>query len=151
MLFRSENGRINLKLNISVSELVQANSLVLTPITSSGVYAVPAISERRAISTVELADGQAIGIAGLLNENMTDAATRFPGLGSIPVLGALFRSQSYQKGLTELVILVTARLATPLPPGPAVLPTDSVIEPTAPQFFLGGHIEAPPPAASGNR
>jgi pilus assembly protein CpaC len=148
-----DNGRINLKLNISVSELVQANSLVVTPITSSAVFAVPALSERRAGSTVELADGQSIGIAGLMNESMRDAVNRFPGLGNIPILGALFRSQSYQKGQTELVILVTAKLAKPMKPAEVRLPTDSVVDPSNAEFFLGGRIEgsaasAPPATTS---
>jgi pilus assembly protein CpaC len=145
-----DNGRINLKLNISVSELVQANSIVVAPITSSAVFAVPAISERRAATTVELADGQSIGIAGLMNENMKDAVNRFPGLGNIPILGALFRSQSYQKGQTELVILVTAKLAKPIPPADIQLPTDSVVDPSNADFFLKGRIEgsaAPAPAS----
>ena len=145
-----DDGRINLKLNVSVSELVQANSLVVTPITSSGVFAVPALSERRAISTVELSDGQTIGIAGLMNESMRNAMTKFPGLGDIPILGALFRSQDYQKGLTELVILVTPKLARPIPPD-IRLPTDSVVDPSNLEFFLLGQMEgskarATPPA-----
>src|SRR5215469_15419303 len=72
-----ETGRINLKLNVSVSQLVSTNSLVVAPITSSKVFAVPALSERRALSTVELSDGQTIGIAGLMNENMNNAVTKF--------------------------------------------------------------------------
>jgi pilus assembly protein CpaC len=136
-----DNGRINLKLNISVSQLVQANSLVVSPITSSTVFAVPALSERRALSTVELSDGQTIGIAGLMNENMTNAIKKFPGLGDIPILGALFRSQDFQKGQTELVILVTPRLARPMPPADVRLPTDSVIDPSNLDFFLRGRME----------
>ena len=136
-----DNGRINLKLNISVSQLVQANSLVVSPITSSTVFAVPALSERRAISTVELSDGQTVGIAGLMNENMTNAIKKFPGLGDIPILGALFRSQEFQKGQTELVILVTPRLARPMPPADVRLPTDSVVDPSNLDFFLRGRME----------
>ncbi|HET7756473.1 MAG TPA: type II and III secretion system protein family protein [Steroidobacteraceae bacterium] len=145
-----ESGRINLKLNISVSELVQANSLVVTPISSSGVFAVPALTERRAISTVELADGQTIGIAGLMDESMRNAINKFPGLGDIPILGALFRSQDFQKNQTELVILVTPRLAQPMSPADARLPTDSVVEPSNLDFFLRGRIEgtSPSPGAS---
>jgi pilus assembly protein CpaC len=140
-----DTGRINLKLNISVSELVQANSIVVTPITSSTVFAVPAISERRALSTVELADGQTIGIAGLMNENMRNAVNKFPGLGDIPILGTLFRSQSFQKGQTELVILVTPKLAKPVSPSDVRLPTDAVIDPSNIDFFLRGRMEGTPP------
>jgi len=140
-----DSGRINLKLNISVSQLVSTNSLVLTPITSSSSFAVPAISERRAVSTVELADGQTIGIAGLINENMTNAITKFPGLGDLPILGALFRSQSFQKGETELVILVTPTLAKPLEPGDIRMPTDKVVDPSNVDFYLFGRGEGTPP------
>jgi len=140
-----DTGRINLKLNISVSELVSTNSLVLTPITSNTVFAVPAISERRAVSTVELADGQSIGIAGLMNESMRNAINKFPGLGDIPILGALFRSQNFQKGETELVILVTPHLAKPLSPADMHLPTDNIVDPSNVDFFILGRSEGKPP------
>jgi pilus assembly protein CpaC len=99
---------------------------------------------------VELGDGQTIGLAGLLNSTTAAQVTKFPGLGSIPVLGALFRSQNYQKGETELVILVTPRLARPLPPGKTRLPTDSYVEPTDSDFFFRGRLEhgSAPPAAT---
>ncbi|MGA1640697.1 MAG: type II and III secretion system protein family protein [Steroidobacteraceae bacterium] len=124
------NGRINLKLNISVSELLPTNSLLVSAGGSSGsansVFAVPALTERRALSTVELSDGQTIGIAGLSNESMRESIRKFPGLGDIPVLGQLFRSQAFQKGETELVILVTPRLAKPMRQSEIRLPTDGV-------------------------
>jgi pilus assembly protein CpaC len=148
-----ESGRINLKLNISVSQLASVNSLVITPITSSSVFAVPALTERSAVSTVELSDGQTIGIAGLMNENMNNAVNKFPGLGDIPILGTLFRSQGFQKGDTELVIFVTPRLAKPIEPGNIRLPTDNVHEPSNLDFYLNGKVEStvpqgPPPAAT---
>jgi len=143
-----EGGRINLKLNISVSQLVPTNSLVVTPITSSTVFAVPALSERRAVSTVELSDGQTMGIAGLMNENMNNAVTKFPGLGDIPILGQLFRSQAFQKGQTELVIFVTPHLAKPVVPGAVSLPTDNITEPSNVDFYLRGKMEGPAPAAA---
>jgi len=143
-----EGGRINLKLNISVSQLVPTNSLVVTPITSSTVFAVPALSERRAVSTVELSDGQTMCIAGLMNENMNNAVTKFPGLGDIPILGQLFRSQAFQKGQTELVIFVTPHLAKPVAPGAVSLPTDNITEPSNVDFYLRGKMEGPAPAAA---
>lgn len=143
-----DNNRINLKLNVSVSQLTATNSLVVSPITSSTVFAVPAITERRAMSTVELSDGQTIGIAGLMNDTMQSAAKKFPGLGDLPVLGQLFRSQDYQDGRTELVILVTPTLARPLQPGSTSLPTDSVVSPSDKDFFLRGNMQGSTPAAS---
>lgn len=142
-----DRGRINLKLNVSVSQLTSTNSLVVSPITSSTVFAVPALTERRAVSTVELSDGQTIGIAGLMNDSMQTAAKKFPGLGDLPILGQLFRSQDFQDGRTELVILVTPRLARPLQPGAIRLPTDSVTPPSNTDFFLRGKMEGPPPSA----
>ncbi|MFC4313495.1 type II and III secretion system protein family protein [Steroidobacter flavus] len=142
-----DRSRINLKLNVSVSELDNSNSVSLRPIGTSAVFTIPSLTERRAASTVELSDGQTIGIAGLMNENMRSAINKFPGLGDIPILGYLFRSQSYQKGETELVILVTPRLAKPIPPAQIKLPTDAVTDPTSAQFFLGGKIEGSKPAA----
>jgi pilus assembly protein CpaC len=150
-----DGGRINLKINISVSELVDSNSLAVAPVTTSGIasgfFAIPALTERKAISTVELGDGQTIGIAGLINENLREAVQKFPGLGDIPVLGQLFRSQSFQKGETELVILVTPKLAKPLNPGDIKLPTDSLVEPSDLEFYLLGRLEgraSSAPAAS---
>jgi len=136
-----DTGRINLKLNVSVSQLTSTNALVVTPINASTVFAVPALTERRAISTVELADGQTIGIAGLMNDSMNTAAKKFPGLGDLPILGDLFRSQEFQNGRTELVILVTPRLAKPMAPEQIRLPTDSVVPPSNVDFFLRGKMQ----------
>lgn len=140
-----DDGRINLKLNVSVSQLTSIDSLTISPIGSSSVFAVPAITERRASSTVELSDGQTIGLAGLMNDSMQSAIKRFPGLGSLPILGALFRSQDYQDGRTELVILVTPKLAQPIAPGAVRLPTDSVVPPSTAGFFLLGRMSGAPP------
>jgi pilus assembly protein CpaC len=135
------SGHINLSLNLTVSELASNNTVTVAVPGSSASYTIPSLTERSATGVVELGDGQTIGLAGLLNSTTASQITKFPGLGSIPVLGALFRSQSYQKGETELVILVTPRLARPLPPGKARLPTDSYVEPTDSDFFFRGLIE----------
>ena len=134
-------GRINLKLNISVSELIDANSLSLSSTGVSQTFLIPRLTKRSAQSTVELADGQTIGIAGLINENLRETVTKFPGLGDIPGLGALFRSQAFQKGETELLILVTPHLVKPMIPGDIRLPTDKFREPSDLEFFLGGKLE----------
>lgn len=140
-----DNGRINLKLNISVSDLLPTNTLIVSPITTSGqansVFAIPALSERRALSTVELSDGQTIAIAGLINESMRESIEKLPWLGDIPILGQLFRSQAFQKGETELVILVTPKLAKPLKPSEIRLPTDGVVEPSDAEFYILGKMQ----------
>jgi pilus assembly protein CpaC len=135
------SGHINLTLNVSVSELASNNTVTLAVPGTSSTFTIPSLTERSATGVVELSDGQTIGLAGLLSETTSSQITSFPGLGSIPILGALFRSQSYQKGETELVILITPRLARPLPPGKIRLPTDAYVEPTDIDFFFRGQME----------
>ena len=110
------SGHINLTLNVSVSELESGNTVNLALPGTASNFIIPSLTERSATGVVELSDGQTIGLAGMLHETTRSLVTKFPGLGSIPVLGALFSSQSYQKGETELVILVTPRLARRCPP-----------------------------------
>jgi len=141
-------GRINLKLNVSVTELVNSNNLAIDVDGVSQTFLIPTLTKRSAQSTVELADGQTIGIAGLINENLRETVTKFPGLGDIPIFGALFRSQSFIKGETELLILVTPHLVKPILPGDIRLPTDSFHEPSDFEFFLGGRMEGRAPESS---
>jgi pilus assembly protein CpaC len=106
---------------------------------------VPGFTSRRASTSVELADGQSFMIAGLLNEELREIAAKYPLLGSIPILGNLFRSTQFQKEETELVIFITPTLVKPLGPGPYPLPTDYFIEPSATEFYLWGALEGMPP------
>ena len=135
------NGHINLKLNVSVSDLVDTNVLGVSVANANSTFVIPSLSTRSASGTVELGDGQTIGLAGLLNENLRQSVNKFPGLGSVPILGALFRSQNYQKGNTELVILVTPHLAKPLPKDKIKLPTDSLVEPSDADFYIWGRMQ----------
>ena len=140
------SGRINLKLNVSVSDLATSNTVTIALPGTNSTFVIPSLTERSATGVVELSDGQTMGLAGLLHETTTSLVTKFPGLGSLPILGALFRSESYQKGETELVILVTPRLARALPPGKVRLPTDAYTEPSDSDFFLWGKLEHSTPA-----
>jgi pilus assembly protein CpaC len=144
-------GHINLKLNISVSELTDTANVAITADGTTSTFLVPSLSKRSASATVELIDGQTMGIAGLINEDLRSVVSKFPGLGSIPILGNLFRSQEFVKGETELVILVTPRLAKPLPQDQIRLPTDDFIEPSNLDFYLMGRIEGRPPRNSSSR
>lgn len=135
-----DSSRISLKLNISVSELASPNSVAISADGVSSTFVIPSLTKRSAEATVELADGQTIGVAGLINENMREVVTKFPGLGSIPGIGALFRSQQFQKGETELLILVTPHLAKPLIPAEAELPTDTYVDPSDFGWFLQGKL-----------
>ena len=130
-----DDDQINLKLNIAVSELTSVASVQTG---NNNAFFVPALTKRSAASTVELADGQTMAIAGLINENMREVVNKFPGLGDVPILGALFRSQEFEKGETELVIMVTPILAKPINPDEVVLPTDQFIEPSDTEFYLLG-------------
>ena len=137
------SGHINLKMNVSVSQLESGNTVQLSLSGTASSFVIPSLSERSASGVVELGDGQTIGLAGLLSENTRTLVTKFPGLGDIPVLGALFRSQDFQNGETELVILVTPRLAKPLPDGRPRLPTDAYKDPSDADFYLRGLLESP--------
>ncbi|MEZ9876607.1 type II and III secretion system protein family protein [Vibrio breoganii] len=130
--------KINLELAVSVSEVAATGALSYNPGDSNAAYIVPPVTKRSASSTLELADGQTIGIAGLLNENSRDIANEMPGIGDVPVLGNLFKSKQYVSGETELVILVTPRLATPIDRNKVTLPTDGFVEPTDLEFYLIG-------------
>lgn len=140
------DGRINMVLNISVSEIINSNQVALGSGSSSSTFVVPSLAKRSANATVELMDGQTIGIAGLLNENMREVINKFPGLGDLPILGYLFRSQEFVKGETELVILVTPHLAKPIAPDRIKLPTDNFVEPNDADFYLLGRMEGKGPA-----
>ena len=142
------DGRINLKINVSRQRADRAEN-VRDPRRTKTCRSdfVPSLRQRSATATVELGDGQSMGIAGLLDDNLRESVTKFPGLGSIPVLGTLFRSSEYQKGQTELVIIVTPHLAKPVAPGSVKLPTDGFVEPSDSEFYLlGPHRRALPSA-----
>lgn len=129
------SGKINLNLNVSVSEPVVANQ---TNIPLFGD--ITAISKRSAGTTVELGDGQTISIAGLLSENTRESVSQLPFAGDIPVLGNLFTSRSFTKGESELVIMVTPRLVRPFDKQQVTLPTDGFIEPNDMEFYLLGKM-----------
>jgi pilus assembly protein CpaC len=104
--------RINLKVAPEVSELSAAGS-VSVPLTSTAVVTVPAITTRKASTTIELGSGQSFAIAGLLHRTSLQDITKFPWLGDVPVLGTLFKSDAYQREETELVIIITPYLVEP--------------------------------------
>jgi pilus assembly protein CpaC len=103
------------------------------------------ILSRGANATVEVPSGQVIAIAGLLSERSRDQTEKFPGLGDMPILGTLFRSQALEKDQTELVIFVTPRLANTFNPQQVTLPTDGFVEPTDVEFYLMGKVRAEAP------
>jgi len=103
------------------------------------------LKTRRASTTVELRDGESFAIAGLLSKDFQTTVRQFPLLGSIPVIGALFRSSGFSKGETELLIVVTPHLAQPLKPGQVRLPTDRIGDPKASDVLMDGEGYHPKP------
>jgi pilus assembly protein CpaC len=130
--------KISMQVAPEVSDLDFSNGIQV-----SG-YVVPALTTRRVSTTVELGDGQSFAIAGLLKENVREVVSKFPILGDIPILGALFRSTSFQKNETELIIIVTPHLVKPMDLAKQTLPTDQYIEPNDFEFYLLGAMEGNP-------
>ena len=132
-----DGNRINLELNAAVSAIDDT-----VTVTSSSI-SVNAFSRREAQTTVEMLDGQSFAIAGLLQDDFSDAATQVPWLGDIPILGALFRSASYQRDQSELVVIITPHLVTPVSGEALALPTDRIRPPTESELFLFGRVARP--------
>lgn len=129
-------GVINLRVEPSVSELDFANAVTIQGTT------VPSLTRRDARTTVELRDGQSFAIAGLLQTRNRQDVSQLPWIGSVPVLGALFGSKSYQQEETDLVIIVTPRLVAPAAPGQQLAsPLDSRLPANDVDFFLNGQME----------
>lgn len=130
-----DQDRINIRMNAEVSSLDSTNAL-----QASG-FNIPGLTTRRTGTTVEIGDGQSFAIAGLLEKNMNNVINEVPGLGRIPVLGALFRSTEFQRSETELVVMVTPRLVAPVRQTDIELPTDVVMPPTELDQYLFGFLE----------
>jgi pilus assembly protein CpaC len=113
-----ESGRISMRVRPEVSELSAEGAIRLNG------FQVPSLTTRRAETTVELGSGQSFMIAGLMRNGGTNSVDRTPGLGRLPVIGALFRSNSFRRNETELVIIVTPYLVRPVSAGQIALPTD---------------------------
>ena len=131
----TDRKHISLSVSPEVSELDFQNAL-----RTQG-FIVPAITTRRASTTIELADGQSFAIGGLMRDDVREVINKFPVLGDIPILGALFRSTSFQKNETELLIIVTAHLVKPLDMTAQSLPTDYFEEPNDFEFYWMGFAE----------
>ena len=125
------NGRISLRVRPEISELSRNGAIV------QNGFQVPALTIRRAETTIELGSGQSFMIAGLMSNNSQNTIDKAPGLGDVPILGNLFRSTSFRKGETELVIVVTPYLVEPVSASEIKLPTDGYRTSTEIQRTLG--------------
>ena len=135
-------GLINMKIEPEVSQLDTSH-----PVQVAGI-SIPPLIVRRASTTVELRDGQSFVIGGLLQSNGQNALQQLPWLGDLPVLGALFRSASYQKNETDLAIIVTPRLVRPARPGDVLkTPLDTSLPVNDADLFLLGKTEITPQKA----
>lgn len=139
------NNRVNLRVRPEVSELT-TNGQVSVPL-AGGTLTIPALTVRRAETTVEMGSGQSFAIAGLLSRTSTDITNALPGIGEVPVLGALFKSNNFQRGESELVIIVTPYIVRPAS-NPDLLhaPTDGFRPATDLDRMLLGRQLAPGPS-----
>ncbi|MCH7711146.1 MAG: type II and III secretion system protein family protein [Proteobacteria bacterium] len=133
-----ENGRISLVVVPEVSAIDPLAKVVLIGNTN-----VPSLVTRRASTTIELGDGQSFVIAGLLENNYSNAIDQFPWLGDLPVIGALFRSTSFTRSETELMILVTPYIVKPAKAGTLIGASDLYKPPSDVDLFFHGRIDAP--------
>jgi pilus assembly protein CpaC len=153
------DGVINLVVAPEVSSIDPSASIVINNLT------IPGIQTRRAKTVVEMRDGESFALAGLLRKDFQDTIRQVPLLGSIPIIGTLFRSTGFQHEETELVIIVTPRLVAPVRAGSLKVPTDRAGPPNEADLLLNGRTDMgvppaarpfvtpiappPPPAASG--
>jgi pilus assembly protein CpaC len=131
-----EDGVISLVVAPEVSSIDSSAS-----INVNGLI-IPGLQTRRAKTTVELRDGESFALAGLLRRDFQDTVRQFPLLGSIPIIGSLFRSTNFRKEDTELVIIVTPRLVKPVRAAAMKLPTDRVAPPSEMDLFLFGRTDS---------
>lgn len=121
---------INLELKAAVSEIDPTSSLNLDGFTIAG------FNRRETATTVELRDGESFAVAGLIQDDFVDNISQVPWIGDVPVLGTLFRSTSFRREQTELVIIVSAHLVSPTRGDALSLPTDRVKPPSEAELFL---------------
>jgi pilus assembly protein CpaC len=126
------DGRISMRVRPEVSELSNEGAIKING------FDVPGISTRRAETTIELGSGQSFMIGGLMRSLTANSIQKAPGVGDLPVLGALFRSSSFRRADTELMIIVTPYLVKPVSADQIVLPTDGYKAPTDIQRVLMG-------------
>jgi len=138
-----EEDLINLEIGATVSAIDPTVAVETNGITVNG------FSVRKAITTVEMRDGQSFAIAGLLQDDFTDLKGQVPWLGDVPILGALFRSTEFERRQSELVVIVTPHLVTPTSGETLSLPTDRTRIPTERELFLHGRTEGRPGTVAG--
>jgi pilus assembly protein CpaC len=136
------DGVINMIVAPEVSSIDPTASIVINNLT------IPGLQTRRAKTTLEIRDGESFAMAGLIRKDFQDTIRQVPLLGSLPIIGTLFRSTGFQHEESELVIIVTPHLVRPMPDGAFKLPTDRVGPPNEADLLLNGRTDTGvPPAA----
>jgi len=128
--------RISLRVRPEVSDLTDKGAINI------GGLVIPALATRRAETTVELGSGQSFAIGGLMSTDIENELSKYPGLGDLPVLGTLFRSQRFQSNETELVIIVTPYLVRPVDAPVLASPTDGYRAPSDVERILEGRLHS---------
>jgi pilus assembly protein CpaC len=129
------DGVISLIVAPEVSSIDPSASIVVNNLR------IPGIQTRRAKTVVELRDGESFALAGLIRNDFQDTVRQFPILGSLPIIGSLFRSTGFQREETELVMIVTPRLVRPVRAAAMKAPTDRVKQPNEADLFLLGRTD----------
>jgi pilus assembly protein CpaC len=135
------DGVINMIVAPEVSSIDPSASIVINNLS------IPGLQTRRAKTVVELRDGESFALAGLLRKDFQDTIRQVPLLGSLPIIGALFRSTGFQHEESELVIIVTPHLVRPVPAGTLKVPTDRVGPPNEANLLLNGQTDTGVPPA----
>jgi pilus assembly protein CpaC len=130
-----DSHHLNLRVRPEISELTTTGE-VSVPLTSTATVTIPALTVRRAETSVELGSGESFALAGLLQHTSTQLVSKVPWIGDIPILGALFRSDRFQRGETDLVIIVTPYLVNPVATARFAAPTDGLRLPNDAQRVL---------------
>lgn len=146
-------NQINMKVRPEVSDLDKTNGLSYQ--VGTGTVTIPAITTRRVETTIELASGQSFAIAGLFKNNATTGVDQIPGLGDIPILGALFRSSSFTRNESELVVVATPYIIEPSAHDNFKTPTEDLKMASQIETILNGELTKSNPSsivdeASGN-
>ncbi len=136
------NDRINMHVRPEVSTISTDNSITLNN------FVIPSLTTRRAETTVELGSGQSFAIAGLLKNNIIHDISKFPGLGDIPILGTLFKSDRFQRDESELVIIITPYIVAPVSNNKLASPTDGFVPPHDVERLVTGGMNRRRPTAA---
>jgi pilus assembly protein CpaC len=136
------DGVINMVVAPEVSSIDPSASVVINGLS------IPGLQTRRARTVIEIRDGESFAMAGLIRRDFQDTIRQVPILGSIPIIGALFRSTGFQHNESELIIIVTPHLVRPVPAGTLKLPTDTAGPPNETDLLINGRTDTGVPQAA---